>query len=185
MIVQRTIEFVVKKFKIDDRISVGKYTATAVERIDDNTMLFCLDQYLDEPFTHDDLLDKLNEYLQADLNFKIIMHKVAEINGIKFRVPYVGEMFGKDDFYESDKYDGTWYDQWLSMKDRRNHIADREGVKYEWGWLMNRVKEYATNFASVASHGGAHTDDASASFGVRPVFALEEGTAIDSIREFV
>lgn len=174
MIVQRIHECVVKKFQVDDRISVGKYTATAVDRVDDNTMLFCLDQYLDEPFTNKDLLEKLNRYLHTDPNFKAIMPYVVEIDGIKFRIPYVGEMFGKDDFYESDTDDGTWYDQWLCMKDRRNRIADREGVKYEWGWLMNRVKEYATNFASVASHGGAHTDDASASFGVRPVFAIRE-----------
>lgn len=174
MIVQRTIEFVVKKFKVGDRISVGKYTATAVERVDDNTMLFCLDQYLDEPFTHEDLLDKLNEYLQMDWNFEDIMSKVAEIDGVKFRVPFVGEMFGQDDFYEPDNVDGTWEEQWELMKYRPNRITEREGEEYGWGWLMNRVKGYASGFASVGDDGGGYYGHASNSRGVRPVFALEE-----------
>lgn len=174
MIVRRTIEYVVKEFKIGDQIYVGKYTATAVKRLDDNTMLFCLDQYLDDPFTHEDLLDKLNEYLQKDPNFEDIISKVAEINGIKFRVPYVGEMFGKDDFYEPDNVDGTWEEQWELMKHRPNRIAEREGEKYEWGWLMNRVKGYASTFAIAINGGYPLSFHASDSRGVRPVFALKE-----------
>lgn len=174
MKVRRIYEKDVKKFCVGDQIFVGKYTATAVERVDDNTMLFCLDQYLNRLFMHEDLLDKMNEYLQRDPNFKNIMPNVVEIGGIKFRAPYVGEIFGEDDFYESDKDDGTWYDQWLCMKDRRNRIADRKGDESEWGWLMNRIKEHTMYFANVSHGGDACNCNASYAFGVRPVFALKE-----------
>lgn len=175
MIVRRTIEYVVKKFKTEDQIYVGKYTATAVKRVDDNTMLFCLDQYLDRPFTHEDLLDKLNEYLQNDPNFEDIMPKVAEIDGVKFRIPYVGEMFGKDSFYKSDKDDGTWYDQWFFMMDRRNRIADRDGVECELGWLMNQFdEEYYKCFSGVDAIGKASGYSILAELGIRPIFALRE-----------
>lgn len=176
MIVRRVHEEVVKKFRVGDEISVGKYTATAVKRVDDNTMLFCLDQYLDNLFTHKDLLNKLNEYLQTDPNFEDILSKIAEIDGVKFRVPYVGEMFGDDDFYESDTYDENWHDQWICMKDRRNRIADRKGVVVEcdWGWLMNCVKGYETYFAAVNTNGNVRAHLDSALDDVRPVFALKE-----------
>lgn len=184
MIVRRLTECPVENFHVDDQISVGKYTATAVNRIDDNTMLFCLDQYLDSLFTHEDLLDRLNEYLQKDQNFKNIMPDVAEIDGIKFRVPYVGEIFGDDDFYESDKNDETWHNQWICMKDRKNRIANREGKKYGWGWLMNHVKESATGFAIVSSHGRTGSNSASNSLCVRPVFALKEKSE-ENVDEYI
>lgn len=168
------IEIEVNSFIIGDQITVGHYTATAVSRVDSNIMLFCLDQHLDSLFTHENLLDRLNEYLQTDPNFNIIMPDISEIDGVKFRVPYVGEIFSYDDFYESDKDDGTWYNQWICMRDRKNRIANREGKKYEWGWLMNRVKKNATSFAIVSSRGRAGINNASNSLGVRPVFALKE-----------
>ena len=59
------------------------------------------------------------------------------------------------------------------MKKKRNRIAfqGKEGV-WEWYWLMNRHKDYASNFACVYYNGYANSNGASDSLGVRPVFLL-------------
>ena len=88
-------------------------------------------------------------------------------NGDLLRLPTVGEMFGYDNFYEMDDAE-----QWELMKNRRNRIAERRGEKYEWGWLQNKVKGPSANFAGVDLRGNANTYYASNTFGVRPVFQL-------------
>lgn len=63
--------------------------------------------------------------------------------------------------------------RWKPMKKKRNRIAfqGKEGA-WEWYWLMNRHKDYASVFAVVDGNGNAHCVSASASYGVRPVFLL-------------
>lgn len=115
--------------------------------------------------------------LMRDGNFKEITLNVVPLcmtdnADIYFRLPYVGEIFGKDDFYEPDNVDGIWEEQWKLMKHRPNRIAEREGEKYEWGWLMNRVKKHSSHFADVNGNGSLDSSHASNSIGVRPVFIL-------------
>ena len=59
------------------------------------------------------------------------------------------------------------------MKKKRTRIAfqGKEGA-WEWYWLMNRHKDYASYFANVSNLSNADYDFASSSNGVRPVFCL-------------
>lgn len=178
MKVLRKYEKEVKKFKVGDQIQVGKYTATC-QKIEGKNAIFMLDQYLDKAYGRlTDICAKMTVDLMDDSNFKEITLNVVPwcMTGnadIYFRLPYVGEMFGKDDFYEPDNVDGTWEEQWELMKYRPNRIAEREGEEYEWGWLMNRVKGHASFFALVTGNGRSD-DHASTSLGVRPVFILQQ-----------
>ena len=58
-----------------------------------------------------------------------------------------------------------------NMKNRRNRIAFRNN-EFEWYWLKNRGVWSATGFALVNNHGGAYANNASYSFGVRPLFKI-------------
>lgn len=174
----REITITGPEIRIGDRITVGKYTATCQELREDGAV-FLLDQYLDKAYTHKDLLEKMNADLSADSNFDGIRSRMQFWDdGYSFRVPYAGEMFsgtGEEDWirenYEPDGEEG-FRDIWPLMKDRKNRIADREGEPYEWGWLMNRSKKYAANFANVNSSGYSNNIYASNSYGVRPAFCL-------------
>ena len=57
------------------------------------------------------------------------------------------------------------------MKDRKNRIAFRQNC-WEWGWLQNKRKGSATYFAGVNVGGYAGSNNASASYGVRPAFLI-------------
>ena len=192
MIVERIVKRKVKKIKEGDKIHVGKYTATCV-KVDGKDCIFLLDQYLDDAFTHQNLIPELNEHLLKDENFKeinaIIKPQDIYDDGAKvlYRVPFAGEMFSGTEEderirknYEPDTSDG-FLDIWECMKDRRNRIAFRENncewgwLMNEWGWLMNRVKNSATNFADVGSNGYSNSLSAGYSYGVRPVFVIENG----------
>lgn len=178
MQVIRSQKIEVKKFEVGDQINVGKYTATC-QKLTDNTAIFIFDQYLDEvyPMNLTDtnvggyessyLRDKLKDG-KIDRSFEEISDKLVPFeNGDLLRLPTVGEMFGYDDFYEMDDAE-----QWELMKNRRNRIAFRDGDKYEWGWLQNKVKNSSAFFACVSDVGGAYHYGASGTFGVRPVFQL-------------
>ena len=180
--VTRTAQLTTDQLQVGDKIEVGKYTATC-QRIADSGAIFLLDQYLDKPYTHKDLLAKMNADLAGDPNFDGIRGRLAnwlEDSGTEypFRVPFAGEFFTgteEDDwikeYYEPDTEDG-FKDVWPLMRDRKNRIALREGESYEWGWLMNRVKRTATAFAYVVNYGLASRGSASYSLGVRPAFCL-------------
>ena len=161
--------------RIGDQIQVGKYTATC-QKVTDDAAVFLLDQYLDNmnPTNTNGggyKVSELRRTLQVvanDENFASIRERMRPFdNGELLRIPTVGEMFGYDDFYEMDDAE-----QWELMKDRRNRIADREGEEYEWGWLQNKVRNSATTFARVDTHGAARYGSASNGSGVRPVFQL-------------
>lgn len=87
------------------------------------------------------------------------------------RIPTEKEIFGEN-IYGQDE---GKVKRFKGMKKRRNRIAfDRSQGKedWQWYWLMNRHKEYASIFALVTSTGNANSNNASYSFGVRPVFLL-------------
>lgn len=168
---------------IGDQIKVGKYTATC-QMIYRDKALFCLDQYLDKDYpmnlkaTNDGGYEEsylrkiLNSNILEDENFKEISENLIPFeNGDLLRIPTVLEFFGseEDEYYDTE-LDGAIM-QWPLMKDIRNRIALRNN-DYEWGWLQNKVKMSATNFAAVNSSGNAYCYYASYSLGVRPVFQL-------------
>jgi len=179
MKVKRIIETEVTKFEVGDQIKVGKYTATAMKQDGDN-MIFCFDQYLDKPYTHENLLEKLNDdLLNPDSLIPIsLLSQLEHVDGYLFRVPYAGEMFNETEelqyilgHYKADK-DGEFLEVWPAMKDGKNRIAIRKGDPYEWGWLMNETIMSAACFAFVGTDGVANCDIASDSLGVRPVFQI-------------
>lgn len=87
------------------------------------------------------------------------------------RIPTEKEIFGENVYGQEEGK----VKRFKGMKKRRNRIAfDRsQGEEdWEWYWLMNRNKEYASSFALVGSSGYAYSLTASNSYGVRPVFLL-------------
>ena len=162
--------------RIGDQIQVGKYTATC-QKVTDDAAVFLLDQYLDNMnptntngggYKVSELRRTLQVVAANDENFASIRERMRPFdNGELLRIPTVGEMFGYDDFYEMDDAE-----QWELMKDRRNRIADREGEEYEWGWLQNKVRNFAAYFSAVGTYGYALSVGASNDLGVRPVFQL-------------
>lgn len=86
------------------------------------------------------------------------------------RIPTEKEIFGKNQY---GKDEGK-VKHFKGMKKRRNRIAfDRSNGKenWQWYWLQNKHKEYASYFAVVDISGLAYYG-ASDSRGVRPVFLL-------------
>lgn len=177
----------VENFMVGDQIRVGKYTATC-QKIDGDKAVFFLDQYLDKAYSMNDTNTNRGGYNQSQLrnniknadmdeNFVYIReHLIPFNNGDLLRLATIGEMFGGDDYFDSDDSE-----QWELMKDRRNRIADRKGEEYEWGWLQNAVKNSSAYFAYVNNYGNAYYVTASNSIGVRPVFQLAKEKSGDLV----
>lgn len=177
----------VENFMVGDQIRVGKYTATC-QKIDGDKAVFFLDQYLDKAYSMNDTNTNRGGYNQSQLrnniknadmdeNFVYIReHLIPFNNGDLLRLATIGEMFGGDDYFDSDDSE-----QWELMKDRRNRIADRKGEEYEWGWLQNAVKNSSAYFDLVDGYGYATSYSASYSYGVRPVFQLAKEKSGDLV----
>ena len=89
------------------------------------------------------------------------------------RIPTEKEIFGENPYGKDEPKEVK---RFKGMKKRRNRIAFRatedNKESWEWYWLQNRVKDTAADFACVNFNGNANYDDASYSFGVRPIFLL-------------
>lgn len=127
----------------------------------------------DEDFSYDnsDLRKVLNgailDSFPAEIRDRM---KVVHGDSDLLRIPTEKEIFGKNQYGQEEGK----VKQFKGMKNRRNRIA-WQGSKtgtFEWYWLMNRHREYASGFAFVTSDGYASCGGASNSFGVRPVFLL-------------
>lgn len=127
----------------------------------------------DEDFSYD------NSDLRKVLNGAILDSFPAEIRDRMkvvygdsdfLRIPTEKEIFGENQYGQEEGK----VKQFKGMKNCRNRIA-WQGSKtgaFEWYWLMNRHREYASFFACVDSYGDASYYNASLSLGVRPVFLL-------------
>jgi len=135
-------------------------------------MFNSLEDMTDDFFTYEnsDLRKALNGEILARFPEEIRSRMVTLDNGDMLRIPTEREIFGEN-IYGQEEADTV--KRWKPMKKKRNRIAfqGKEGA-WEWYWLMNRHKEYASFFASVNSYGGADYGSASNPDGVRPVFLL-------------
>ena len=127
----------------------------------------------DEDFSYDnsDLRKVLNgailDSFPAEIRDRM---KVVHGDSDLLRIPTEKEIFGENQYGQEEGK----VKQFKGMKNRRNRIA-WQGSKtgtFEWYWLMNRHREYASYFAIVFDGGNALCDYASYSLGVRPVFLL-------------
>lgn len=135
-------------------------------------MFNSLEDMTDDFFTYEnsDLRKALNGEILARFPEEIRSRMVTLDNGDMLRIPTEREIFGEN-IYGQEEADTV--KRWKPMKKKRNRIAfqGKEGA-WEWYWLMNRHKEYASAFANVSNAGGANYSDASYPRGVRPVFLL-------------
>lgn len=135
-------------------------------------MFNSLEDMTDDFFTYEnsDLRKALNGEILARFPEEIRSRMVTLDNGDMLRIPTEREIFGENIYGQEES---NTVKRWKPMKKRRNRIAfqGKEGA-WEWYWLMNRHKEYASYFARVGNSGNAHYTGASNPLGVRPVFLL-------------
>lgn len=183
MKVLRQTEIETNEFRVSDQVRVGHYTATC-QKTAEESALFLLDQYLDEAMPMNEKDDNGGGYMASDLRerlnsdgvldaFKDIRGRMVPFeNGDLLRIPFYGEMFGHDAWYNSGAVEPDDCDQWELMKDRKNRIAFRQNC-WEWGWLQNKRKGSAADFCVVNARGNANAWAASNSIGVRPAFLIK------------
>ena len=179
----RQTEIETNEFRVSDQIRVGHYTATCQKLVGEGLALFLLDQYLDKPMQMNRKNTNAGGYdgsdLRKELNSGKILDEFAPLelapfeNGDLLRLPFYGEMFGHDDWYNSGAVEPDDCEQWPLMKERANRIAERKGESYEWGWLQNIRQGSATSFCNVHGNGYASAWIASYSVGVRPAFLIK------------
>ena len=125
----------------------------------------------DISYATSDLRKNLNGEILEKFPKKIRNRMVAvNTEGDMLRIPTEREIFGENVYGQEES---KLTKRWKPMKKKRNRIAfqGKEG-DWEWYWLMNRHKDYVSDFAFV-NHGNALSNYASNSYGVRPVFLLE------------
>ena len=183
MKITRTMTIDTNEIQIGDRIEVGRYTATCQALPGEGLALLLLDQYLDKAMQMNRKNTNVGGYAASDLRKELNTGKILDVfapldlvpfeNGDLLRLPFYGEMFGHDEWYNSGAVEPDNCEQWPLMKERANRIAERKGESYEWGWLQNVRLGSATCFCFVGNGGGAADWDASNSLGVRPAFLIK------------
>lgn len=191
MLVKRTMKVDVELFEVGDIIKFKltdgeKVQAMAVEQTPEG-MLFVLVDCLAKEYPMFNDIDDMDEedisYATSDLRKalngeildrfpKEIKERMVAVNaeGDMLRIPTECEIFGENVYGQEES---KLTKRWKPMKKKRNRIAfqGKEGA-WEWYWLINRHKDYASDFARVDSSGYAAYLNASYSNGVRPVFLL-------------
>lgn len=191
MLVKRTMKVDVELFEVGDIIKFKltdgeKVQAMAVKQTPEG-MLFVLVDCLAKEYPMFNDIDDMDEadisYATSDLRKalngeildrfpKEIKDRMVAVNaeGDMLRIPTECEIFGENVYGQEES---KLTKRWKPMKKKRNRIAfqGKEGA-WEWYWLMNRHKDYASTFAGVHDGGSADYSDASDSHGVRPVFLL-------------
>lgn len=191
MLVKRTMKVDVELFEVGDIIKFKltdgeKVQAMAVKQTPEG-MLFVLVDCLAKEYPMFNDIDDMDEadisYATSDLRKalngeildrfpKEIKDRMVAVNaeGDMLRIPTECEIFGENVYGQEES---KLTKRWKPMKKKRNRIAfqGKEGA-WEWYWLMNRHKNYASGFARVGGYGSAGCDSASVSLGVRPVFLL-------------
>lgn len=191
MLVKRTMKVDVELFEVGDIIKFKltdgeKVQAMAVKQTPEG-MLFVLVDCLAKEYPMFNDIDDMDEedisYATSDLRKalngeildrfpKEIKERMVAVNaeGDMLRIPTECEIFGENVYGQEES---KLTKRWKPMKKKRNRIAfqGKEGA-WEWYWLINRHKDYASDFAFVSGDGFAYSYLASYSCGVRPVFLL-------------
>lgn len=183
MKITRTMTIDTNEIQIGDRIEVGRYTATCQALPGEGLALFLLDQYLDKAMQMNKKNTNVGGYAASDLRKELNTGKILDVfapldlvpfeNGDLLRLPFYGEMFDHDEWYNSGAVEPDNCEQWPLMKERANRIAERKGESYEWGWLQNIRLGSAARFCAVGDYGHAYAWNASSSLGVRPAFLIK------------
>lgn len=186
MKITRTMTIETNEIQIGDRIKVGHYTATCQKLVGEGLALFLLDQYLDQPMQMNKRNTNTGGYMASELRYQLNLHghdqfpdeiykMMQPVNdqGDLLRLPFYGEPFGHNDWYNSGAVEPDDCEQWPLMKERANRIAERKGESYEWGWLQNIRQGSAPRFCFVHGDGNADYWNASHSIGVRPAFLIK------------
>ena len=191
MLVKRTMKVDVELFEVGDiikfKLTDGEKVQAMAVRQTPEGMLFVLVDCLAKEYPMFNDIDDMDEedisYATSDLRKalngeildtfpKEIKDRMVAVNaeGDMLRIPTECEIFGEN-VYGQEEIEKI--KRWKPMKKKRNRIAfqGKEGA-WEWYWLMNRHKDYASDFAVVSGTGFAYYTDASYSYGVRPVFLL-------------
>lgn len=156
-----------EQYCVGDQITVrmkelGNFTAT-VQAIEDESIVFMFDDIIAKHNHHE-----IQEWLDND----ILPLFPETFNVSEIVLPTCGQIFGKDEWC-IDIFDPDTDEQFELMKRRGNRVCDYDG-DWEWWWLKNQSKSYATLFASVNAYGNALYHGASYSYGVRPVFRIKK-----------
>ena len=179
MKIERMTEIETSDIEVGDRIHVDHYTATCQE-ITQKGALFLMDQYLDEPMAMNRNNSNQGGYEKSDLREALQSEDVLKLfsgirewmvpfdNGDLLRIPFFSEIFGQED---AEYFETAGCEQWELMKDRKNRNAFRQNC-LEWGWLQNKRKGSAADFALVANRGYAVCATALGSAGVRLTFLI-------------
>lgn len=109
------------------------------------------------------------EYLER-FPVSLRLNMVPFENGDLLRIPTEREIFGENRYGEEEP---DTVEQFEAMKKRRNRMAlDGSNGATQAYWLQNKRVRSATNFCGVSYVGSAYADDASDSFGVRPLYRI-------------
>ena len=183
----RTVEVNDERYQVGDVIAFDLIDGEPVEamavRKESDGMIFCLVDCLRDEYPmqyNGDFHDGYEKSdLRAILNHKIIDRFPAEVrevlvpfaNGDMLRIPTEREIFGKNEYGIEESDD---VEQFECMKLRRNRIAfqGKDGA-WEWYWLQNRSVFSAAYACFVSYDGSANGYSASYSFGVRPLFKIQ------------
>lgn len=120
----------------------------------------------EESHLRDQLATKYLEKFPAALRLNMVPFE----NGDLLRIPTEREIFGRNIYGEEEP---NTVEQFKPMKKRRNRMAfDGLNGETQAYWLQNKRVRSATGFCSVYGTGGADYDDASSSYGVRPLYRI-------------
>ena len=122
MKINRTMTIETNEIQIGDRIQVGHYTATCQALPGEGLALFLLDQYLDKAMQMNEKNTNKGGYQESDLREELNSEKILKDftslelapfdNGDLLRLPFYGEMFGHDDWYNSGAVEPDDCEQW-------------------------------------------------------------------------
>lgn len=187
MLVKRTTEIETNAFEVGDIISFElsdgeQVDAMAMKSEEDGTIFLLVDCLRDEePMNEEDsnrggwdacdLRVKLNGDILERFPQHIRENMVAFANGDFLRLPTEKEIFGVNEYGEAEDES---VEQFAPMVERRNRIAFQgKNGAWEWYWLANKHKRYASAFARVGNDGHARYHYASHAGGVRPAFKIK------------
>lgn len=187
MMVKRSEMVETTNYNVEDIISFEladgeKVEAMAMKQEADGMIFMLVDCLKDEECMNEedsnrggwdasDLRVKLNGEILERFPAEIREQMVAFANGDMLRLPTEKEIFGVNEYGETEDES---VEQFAPMKLRRNRIAFQgHNGNWEWYWLANKHKRSASYFAHVNNYGYAYCINASDAYGVRPAFKIK------------